>query len=53
MIRNSEEQYYLAVKKLSALFSKITSKQDGEFCCVYCLHSFWIENKLKKSNNVC
>ena len=34
MITDSEKWYYLAVKKLSALFKRITSKQDGDFSTV-------------------
>ena len=38
---------------MSALFCKITSKHDGGFYYLNCLHSFRIENKLKKHENVC
>ena len=53
MITDSEKWHYLAVKKLSALFRGITSKQEGEFYCLNCFHSFRTENKLKKHKNVC
>ena len=38
---------------MSALFKGITSKHDGYFYCLNCLHSFRTENKLKKHINVC
>ena len=41
------------VKKLSALYFKITSKHDGDFHCLNCLHSFSTKNKLKEHENVC
>ena len=48
MIPNEEEQiwHYLAVKKLSALFLRITSKHNGDFYCLNCLHSLRTEKKL-------
>ena len=42
----------LAVKKLSAFFSKITSKYNRDFLCLICLHSSSAENKLKKPKNI-
>ena len=51
MIPNEEKEgwYYLAVKKLSALLHRITSKNKGDFYCLDCLHSFRTENKLEMS----
>ena len=46
MIPNGEGWYYFAVKKLSALLTRIMSKHHGEFCCLNCLHSFVTEDKL-------
>ena len=40
MIPNGEEWHYLAVKSLSALLRRITSKHDGDFYCLDCFHSF-------------
>ena len=51
-ITDNEKQHYLAVKTLSALFSKIASKHDRCFYCLNCLHSFKPENKLKEHENV-
>ena len=48
-----EGWYYLAVKKLSILLYKITSKNNGDFYCLNCLHSFRTENKLKSHENLC
>ena len=42
MILNGGRWHYLAVKKISALFRGITSKQHSDFHCVY---SFTTENK--------
>ena len=43
----------LAVKKLSALLRGITSKHQGHFYCLNCLHSFATKNKLKSHEKVC
>ena len=40
-------------KKLSTLLRGITSKHDGDFYCLNCLHSFRTENKLKSHEKVC
>ena len=55
MIPNEEKEdwHYLAVKKLSALLRGITSKSDGDFYCLNCLHSFRTENKLTSREKVC
>ena len=54
MISNGEKQWhYLAVKKLSALLTGITSKHHGDFYCLSCLHSFATEKKLKSHKKVC
>ena len=53
MVPNEEGWYYLAVKKLSALLRKITSKQDGDSYCLNFLHSFRIKNKLNSHKKVC
>ena len=52
MISDGEKKHYLAVKKLSALFCKITSKYDEDFYYLNCLYSFSTENKLKEHKNV-
>ena len=46
MIVNGEGWHYLPVKKLSVLLRGITSKRDGHFYCLNCLHSFKTVNKL-------
>ena len=50
MVTNGEEWHHVAVKKLSALIIEITSKHEGDFYCLYCLHSFRTKNSesLKK-----
>ena len=40
-------------KNLSGLFRGNTSKNNGDFHCLNCLHSFRTENKLKEHENVC
>ena len=40
MITDGEKWHYLAVKNLPVLFKGITSKHDGDFYCINCLHSF-------------
>ena len=52
MIPNGEGWHYLAVKKLSALSNGITSKHKGDFCCLNCLYSFKIKNKLESQEKV-
>ena len=39
-------------KKLSTLLHGITSKHEGDFYCLNCLHSFRTENKLKSHEKV-
>ena len=46
MIPNGEWWHYLAEKKLSAL-KGVASKHKGNFCCLICLNSFRIKNKLE------
>ena len=55
MIPNKEKErwYYLAVKKISTLLHKITSKHNGGFYCLNCLRSFRTENKLKSHEKAC
>ena len=53
MITDNEKWQYLAVKKLFALLYKTTSKDNGDFHCLNCLHSFTAENRLKNHVNVC
>ena len=53
MITDSKKWHYFAVKKISALFCKITSKHDGDFYCLNCFHSLSKENKLKEHENIC
>ena len=43
----------LAVKKLSALLKGIPSKNNGDFYCFNCPHSFRTKNKLESHKKVC
>ena len=51
--RKGRRQHYLAVIKLSALLRQIASKNNSEFYCLNCLHSFRTENKLELYKTVC
>ena len=42
MIPNENGWHYLAVKKLSGLLRRITSKNNANFYCLNCLYSFRI-----------
>ena len=54
MILNREKQWgYLAVKKLSALLRRITSKHHGDFYCLNCLHSFAATKTLESNKKLC
>ena len=53
MIPNKEICYYFAVKKLSALLRGITSKCQGDFYCLNCVHSFANEKKLEPHKKAC
>ena len=53
MILNGEKLHYLAVKKISALLRGVTSKNNGDFYCLNCLHSFRTKNKLESHKKVC
>ena len=53
MINNGEKWHSLAVKSLSALVRGMTSKHDGNFCCLNCFRSYTTKNRLKKHKNVC
>ena len=53
MITDSEKWHSLTVKRLSALFRGITSKNDGDFYGLNCFQSYTTENKLKKHEKVC
>ena len=54
MTTNEEKENwsYLAVKELSALLSRTTSKHDGNFYCLNCPDSFTTENKIKSLEKV-
>ena len=45
--------HYLAIKKISALLRGIISKNNGDFYCLNCLHSFRTKNKLELHKRVC
>ena len=44
--------HFLAVKRLSTLLQRITSKHVGDFYSLNCVHSFRTKNKLKSHENV-
>ena len=51
--QKKESWHYLAVKTLPALFRGTTSKSNGDFYCLNCLHSFRTKNKLRFREKVC
>ena len=54
MISSREKQWhYLSVKTLSSLFRGNTSKNNGDFYCLNCLHSFRTKNKLELHKRAC
>ena len=53
MITDGKKWHYLVVKSLAALLIGITSKHDGDFCCLNCFHSYSTKDKLKKHENIC
>ena len=54
MISNGEKQWhYLSIKKILALFRRITSKNNGDIFCLNCLHSFRTKTKLELHKKVC
>ena len=53
MITDGEKWYYLAIKRLSALFRGVTSNNNGDFYCLNCFQSYTTKNILKKHKNVC
>ena len=53
MITDGKKWHYLAVKKLSALLSEITSNNNEDFYCLNCFHSYSTKERLKKHKNVC
>ena len=52
MIPNGEKWYYLAVKNVCIIKSKII-KNNGNFYCLSCLHLFRIKNKSEYHKKVC
>ena len=46
MIPNEEEWHYLVVKNLSALLRGLTSKTNGNFYCLNCIHSLTTKKNL-------
>ena len=53
IIPNGEEWHYLAVKKLLALLTGLTSKNNGDFCCLNWIHFLRTKNKLESHKKVC
>ena len=49
MITDDRENWdYLAVKRISALFRRITSNNNGDYYLLNCFHSYRTNNILKK-----
>ena len=45
--------HYLAAKKISKLFSGITSNHVGDFYCLNCFHSYATKKRLEKHERIC
>ena len=52
MVTDGKKCHYHAVKSLSALFTGTISKNDVDFYCLNCFHSFRTKNKLKRYERV-
>ena len=52
IITEGKKWHHLAAKSVSALFRGIKSKHIKVIYCLNCFHSFRIENKLRKHENV-
>ena len=53
MINDGQNWHYLAVKKLRAFFTEITSKHVADFYCLNCFHSYSTEKNFKNHYEVC
>ena len=53
MISNGEKQYYLAIKKSSALLRGIKSKTNGEYYYLNCLRFFARKSKRESHKKIC
>ena len=53
MITDGEKWHYLTVRRLSALLKGITSRHDGDFCCLNCFDSYASKKSLEKHMKVC
>ena len=49
----TDDEYKKPLSSLSRLFRGITSNNNGDFCCLGCLHSFRTDNKLKDHERLC
>ena len=45
--------HYLAIKSISGLLRRVTSKHNGDFYCLNCFQSYTTEKKLRKHEKVC
>ena len=53
IVTKKEGWHYIAVTKLCALLREITSKHNGVFICLNCLHLYRTKNKLETHKKVC
>ena len=54
MIENDEGNWhYLAITTISGLLRGITLRNNGNFYCLNCFHSYSTENKLRKHEKIC
>ena len=53
MISNGKNWHYLAVKSLSRLLRGISSKNNSDYYCLNCFHSYRTKNKLNVHKKIC
>ena len=50
---HTDQGFNRPIRSLSRLFRGITSSNNWDFYCLGCLHSFRMDNKLKKHERLC
>lgn len=52
MITGGEKWLYTAIKNISRLIHRITSKHDGDYHCLNCSSSFRTESRLRSTESI-
>ena len=53
MITDKHKWHYVTIKCISDLFRDITGKNNGDYYCLNCFHSYRTEDKLKEHELIC